>query len=91
MNPYVENTMYVLILIMSVALVVACYRLMRGPSICDRIMALDLIAITIVAITALCAIAFGVTVLLDIAIVIALIGFVGTVAFSVFIQKRAVK
>jgi len=91
MNVYLDTILYTLITIMSIALVVACYRLMRGPSICDRIMALDLIGVMIVAISALCAIAFGVTVLLDIAIVIALISFVGTVAFSVFIQKRATK
>lgn len=78
-----------LLAIQGVSLLFATFRLIRGPSLPDRIMALDLIAIIVVAVLAVSAIAFNATVLLDIAIVMALISFIGTVAFSLFIQKRA--
>jgi len=89
MSAWLETALYALLLVMSVALLVATYRLLRGPTIADRIMALDMIAIILVASLALSAIAFGTTILLDISIVIALISFVGTVAFALFIQRRA--
>ncbi|MFW7377279.1 MAG: monovalent cation/H+ antiporter complex subunit F [Oligoflexus sp.] len=90
MNEDSLNTiLYFLLSSNGFALLFASFRLIRGPSLSDRVMALDLIAIIIIAILAICSIAYDATYLLDIAIVMALISFIGTVAFSMFIQKRA--
>lgn len=73
---------------LSVALVLAFVRLVRGPSLPDRVVALDLIAVIIVGFTAAYAINYNQFQLLDVAIVIATIVFLGTVAFARYIERR---
>jgi multicomponent Na+:H+ antiporter subunit F len=73
---------------LSVALLLAFGRLARGPSLPDRVIALDLISILAAAIAATYAIAAGDTVFLDVAIVLALISFLGTVAFARFVERQ---
>ncbi len=67
---------------LSVALFLAFVRLVRGPSLPDRVVALDLIAALTVGFIAVYAIDTGERVFLDVAIVVALITFLGTVAFA---------
>lgn len=73
---------------MSVAILLAVVRLIRGPSLPDRVVALDLISILVAGVTAIYAIATGQAVFLDVAIVLALIAFLGTVAFARYIEKQ---
>ncbi len=71
------------------ALMLAFIRLVRGKSSPDRVVALDLIASIVVSFTALYSIVTNERVLLDVAIGIALITFLSTVAFAQYIQRRA--
>jgi len=71
-----------------VALILVFVRLVRGPDIVDRIVALDLIAILAAAVTAITAIRTNEAVLLDAAIVMALVAFLGTVAVARYVEKR---
>lgn len=63
-------------------------RLSRGPSLPDRVVALDMITIVIVAFCGLYAVLSGDTAFLDVAIVLALIGFLATVALARFAERR---
>jgi|SoiMethySBSTD1v2_1073268.scaffolds.fasta_scaffold10948_6 multicomponent Na+:H+ antiporter subunit F len=73
---------------LSVALLLAFVRLARGPSLPDRVIALDLVSILAAAIAATYAIAAEDAVFLDVAIVLALISFLGTVAFARFVERQ---
>jgi multicomponent Na+:H+ antiporter subunit F len=64
------------------------YRFFRGPSIADRIIALDLLITTGIGVIAVYAIVHGRSTFLDTAMILALIAFLGTVAFSYYIEKR---
>lgn len=76
------------LVMLGVALLLAFVRLARGPSLPDRVIALDLISILAAAIAATYAIAAGQAVFLDVAIVLALISFLGTVAFARFVERQ---
>jgi len=69
------------------ALVIAFARVVRGPTLADRIVAVDLIGILAVGLIVVSAAATGVQAFLDAAIVIALIGFVGTVAYARYVER----
>lgn len=71
------------------ALFLAFGRLVRGPSLPDRVVALDLIAVTTAAFLTVYAISTNQPVFLDTAIVLALITFLGTVAFAQYLERRA--
>ena len=73
---------------MAVAIMLAAFRLIRGPSLPDRVVALDLISILAAGTTAIYAIASGQAVFLDVATILALISFLGTAAFARYIEKQ---
>lgn len=75
------------ILIMA-AMVLAFLRLALGPSLPDRVVALDLITILAVAFCALFAISSGQEAFLDVAIALALVAFLATIAFARFAERR---
>lgn len=68
-------------------IVIAFGRLVRGPSLPDRVVALDLMATLIIAITAAYAVVTDQPAYLDAAIVLALITFLGTVAFAYYLDR----
>ena len=70
-----------------VAMTLAAIRLVRGPGLANRVVALDVIAVLGAALTALFAIQFERPVFLDVTIILALISFVGTVAFAYYVEK----
>lgn len=74
---------------LGVSLVLAMIRLILGPSLPDRVVALDLIAYIVIAFIAAYSVATGVSDFLDAAIVVALIAFLGTIAFARYIQQSA--
>ena len=73
---------------MAVALVLGFFRLVRGPTLPDRVVALDMMTILIVVFCGLFAIATDERAFLDVAIVLALIGFLATVALARFAERR---
>lgn len=75
------------ILLLSIAL--AFIRLVRGPAPADRVVALDLISVLVVAFLAVCSIYAEETSYLDVAIAFALIAFLGTVALARFLMRSA--
>ncbi len=69
-------------------LAVAFLRLLRGPSLPDRVVALDMMTILIVSFCAIFAVVSGDPAFLDVAIVLALVGFLATVALARFAERR---
>ena len=74
------------ILLVLGALALAGLRLFRGPSLGDRVVALDLMATLAVGFIALHAVAMGEVAFLDIALVLGAVAFIGTLAFAHFIE-----
>ena len=77
--------------VLLISMVLALFRLIKGPAAADRIVALDLISILIVAFLAAYSIHAGETSFLDVAIAYALIAFLGTVALARFLMHTALK
>ncbi len=71
------------------ALLLTFTRLVRGPSLPDRVVALDLIAVLTAGMICVYAIDTDQPVFLDAAIVLALIVFLGTIAFARYLERRA--
>jgi multicomponent Na+:H+ antiporter subunit F len=72
---------------LAVALLIAFVRLIKGPTLPDRIVAMDLIGVLVVGLIVVLAASSRVAATLDAAIVIALIGFVGTVAYATYVER----
>jgi multicomponent K+:H+ antiporter subunit F len=71
----------------AIALLLNFWRLVRGPSLPDRILALDTMYINTVALLVLFGIHQGLDVYFEAALLIALMGFVGTVALCKYLLR----
>ncbi|WP_435389394.1 monovalent cation/H+ antiporter complex subunit F [Halomonas ramblicola] len=75
------------LVLMALALCLAFVRLCLGPSLPDRVVALELFSSVIVGIIGVVAIATDVPSLLDVAIVMALMAFMATIGFARFLER----
>jgi multicomponent K+:H+ antiporter subunit F len=69
------------------ALLLTLWRLVRGPDACDRILALDTLYLNVAALVVLYGIATRGDWLFEVALLIAVLGFIGTVATARFIER----
>jgi multicomponent Na+:H+ antiporter subunit F len=81
----------VALVILGVALVLATIRIIIGPTLADRVLALDLLTMVAMGFVGAIAIRTGLTLYLDIAIALALLGFLATVALARYLMSRPVK
>jgi multicomponent K+:H+ antiporter subunit F len=78
--PFVLVTLFVAVLL-------TLYRLMRGPGMADRILSLDTLYINAIAIIMVLGIFFDTDVYFEAALLIAMLGFVGTCALAKFVLR----
>lgn len=70
-----------------VCVLLGLYRLVRGPSVLDRVLAFDLITTCVVGMIILLSIQWQTTVFLELILVFALLGFMTTVAFVIHLRQ----
>lgn len=80
--------LYIILPILSVATILVFIRFLKGPSIIDRVVSFDLMVTIGIGAIALYSIFTDQPTFLDIAMVVALIGFLSTVAFAYYLEKR---
>jgi multicomponent K+:H+ antiporter subunit F len=71
-----------------VALLLSLYRLLRGPTMPDRILALDTLYVNTIALLILFGMHLDSSIYFEAALVIAMLGFVGTVMLSKYVMRR---
>lgn len=71
----------------SLSLLLSLYRLVRGPDLPDRILALDTLYIDAIAMIMLMGMRLGTTLLFEAALLIAVTGFIGTVCLSKYLTR----
>lgn len=82
-------TLFAAMPLLTLGVVFAFIRLVRGPGLPDRVVALDLIFTIGIGIIAVYAISTNQPAFLDVAIIAALIAFLGTIAFAYYLERRA--
>lgn len=87
MNLY-DYLYYVILPVLAICTIIIFVRFLMGPTLSDRVVALDLLLTTGIGIIAVYSIHTDQPTFLDIAMILALIAFLGTVAFSYYLEKR---
>lgn len=83
-----QIAIYFAFVCLSITLGAVIYRLIKGPGLPDRIIVLDLAASATIGFVLIIIIQTKHTVYLNIALVIALIAFLGTVSFARYLKKQ---
>lgn len=74
--------------LLCLSFLVTVYRVVRGPTLPDRIVALDMLVAVALGFIAVIGIRTGITLYIDVAIALGLVGFLATVAFARFVLSR---
>lgn len=85
--PWAMGVTHLLLGVLGLSMVCAAIRLLRGPSLPDRVVALDLLVIAAVAVVALLAWVYRQPALVDLAVLLALTAFIGTVALAWYVER----
>ncbi|MEM9399430.1 MAG: monovalent cation/H+ antiporter complex subunit F [Verrucomicrobiota bacterium] len=83
-EPIIVRIAYAIII---AALLLTSWKLFKGPGIFERIIALDLIAALVICLSGLLVIETGKTVFLDVALCVAVVTFLSTVAFCRYLER----
>lgn len=90
MNGYqiFETTLMVCMHVVGLAMLLALWRLLRGPTVPDRILALDTLSVTAIALLMLFGMYLDSAIYFEAALIIAMLGFGSTVVLSKFVLRR---
>jgi len=78
---------YFILPVLSFSMLLIFIRLFKGPSLMDKVIALDLLVIVGIGSFSAYGILYNKTVIIDIALILALLAFLSTVAFTYYYEK----
>lgn len=84
----VAGAIVVAMYVVGLAMMMALARLLRGPTVPDRVLALDTLYVATIAQTILFGMHLGTAVYFEVALIIAMLGFVSTVVLSKYVIRR---
>jgi multicomponent K+:H+ antiporter subunit F len=78
---------YIALVAIAVAMLLTLYRLFRGPDIVDRVLALDTLALNLIALIVVAGIFYDTTIYFETALLVAMLGFIATVSYCKFLLR----
>ena len=78
---------YLALAILVLAMLGMLYRVVKGPTTADRVIALDSIGIGLISVVSLLSILLDTTMFFEVILLLGILAFIGTVAFSKFLEK----
>lgn len=86
----IEMLLYAAITLYGVAILIALYRIAAGPSLPDRVFALDIVNVNLISGIAIISILLDTKAFLDVILILGILAFIGTISFSKFIERGVI-
>ncbi len=83
-----DIVLYIAFTFLMMAMIITLFRLLKGPSINDRIAAMDLISSIIMGVILVYAVLIQNAIYFDVPLIISLISFIGTIAVSTYLKQK---
>lgn len=84
----IETAVVAAMYVIGLAMLLSLWRLLRGPSVPDRILGLDTLYVNTIALLILFGMHLDSSIYFEAALIIAMLGFVGTVMLSKYVMRR---
>lgn len=84
----IEIAVYICLSFIGASLLLLAIRFVKGPTLADRVIALDFLTTISIGFTALVAILAGTTAFVDVGLILALVAFMGTVGFAYYLNRK---
>lgn len=78
---------WIALMIVSFSFAVLLFRLVKGPTVADRVVALDAIGVSLVSIVALLSLIIETEFFLEVILLMSILSFIGTTAFAKFLER----
>lgn len=78
------------IILTAIAIVIAVIRIVLGPSLPDRVLALDVIGVNLIASIAIISVMMKTKAFFEVILILGILSFIGTIAYSKFIMRGVV-
>ncbi|QPC47349.1 Na(+)/H(+) antiporter subunit F1 [Mangrovibacillus cuniculi] len=78
------------LIVLTISIMMLVIRVVKGPTTPDRVVALDAIGVLLIAIIAVLSMLLSTYAFLDVIILLAILAFIGTVAFAKFIERGVI-
>lgn len=78
---------WISLLLVSLAFVLLLYRLIKGPTVADRVVALDALGVALISIVALLSLIYKTEFFMEVILLLTILSFIGTTAFAKFIER----
>jgi len=85
---FLNIAIFLALILLLMAMLISLYRLISGPTVYNRIVALDLIASIVMGFILLYSIVVNKALYFDVVIVLSLISFIGTVSISTYLKTK---
>ncbi len=86
----IEKIMLLSLALFMVAIALLLYRVVRGPSLPDRAIAIDTIGVNLISAIAIVSIVLKTKAFLEAILILGILAFIGTIAFSKYIERGVI-
>lgn len=86
----IETMMTISLVLFSITISIAVLRIILGPSMPDRVIALDMIGVNLIAMIAVVSIMMKTKAFLEVILILGILSFIGTIAFSKSIERGVI-
>lgn len=86
----IETMLTISLVLFSTTIAIAVIRIVLGPSMPDRVIALDMIGVNLIAMIAVVSIMLKTKAFLEVILILGILSFIGTIAFSKFIERGVI-
>lgn len=90
-SAFLSTAIFIGLVILCLSFIVTVFRVVKGPTLPDRILGLDMLVSVAIGFTAVIGIKTGYALYVDIAIALGLVGFLATVAFARFVMTQGME
>ncbi|MFS0646269.1 Na(+)/H(+) antiporter subunit F1 [Siminovitchia sp. 179-K 8D1 HS] len=78
------------LVLFSVAIAIALYRIISGPSIPDRVVAMDMIVVNLISAIAIISILLETKAFLEVILILGILAFISTIALSKYVERGVI-
>lgn len=86
----IETMLTLSLILFSITILIAVIRIILGPSMPDRVLALDMIGVNLIAMIAVVSIILKTKAFLEVILILGILSFIGTIAFSKAIERGVI-
>ena len=86
----IDTMLITAMVLFGISIAVALYRIIRGPSLPDRVISMDFIGVNLISAIAVFSVLFQTRAYLEVILILGILAFISTIALSTFIERGVI-